>query len=250
MDKKNIFILSVICIVCIISIGLAVGILTTTGDKDKNNIVSGEVLGVQDIISDEKPLEISGETSGDEKKEEYLGPKIFSGDARPIAVMIDNEKGAWPQAGLNDAYMIYEITVEGGETRFIALFKGQTTSKIGPVRSSRHYFLDYALEHDAIYVHFGWSPLAQSDIKSLKINNINGIYDNFYWREQPLSSYHNAFTSMSNIMEYATRKQYRLTSDDKCIINYNEKDENIESEMVANKVYIKYSYTQNSSHTP
>ncbi|GAE88175.1 hypothetical protein JCM21531_1600 [Acetivibrio straminisolvens JCM 21531] len=37
------------------------------------------------------------------------------------------------------------------------VFWGQKTELIGPVRSARHYFLDYAMEHDAIYVHIGWS---------------------------------------------------------------------------------------------
>lgn len=60
--------------------------------------------------------------------------------------MIDNHKGAWPQVGLNSAYSVYEIIVEGGETRLMALFKGVDLEKIGPVRSARHYFLDYALE--------------------------------------------------------------------------------------------------------
>ena len=39
-----------------------------------------------------------------------------------------------------------------------ALFKSENVDVVGPVRSARHYFLDYALENDAIYVHFGWSP--------------------------------------------------------------------------------------------
>ena len=99
------------------------------------------------------------------KEEEPEQPKsIFEGNDRPIAVMIDNHKGAWPQVGLNSAYSVYEIIVEGGETRLMALFKGVDLEKIGPVRSARHYFLDYALENDAIYVHYGWSPKAQSDI--------------------------------------------------------------------------------------
>lgn len=242
MEKKNIIILVSVCVICVIAIGVSLGILF---NKSNSELESGDVLGVQDFVSGELSGDESGEVSGEEI---YLGPKIFSGDARPIAVMIDNEKGAWPQAGLNDAYMIYEITVEGGETRFIAFFKGQTTEKIGPVRSSRHYFLDYVLEHDAIYVHFGWSPLAQSNIKSLGINNINGIYDNFFWREPPKSSYHNAFTSMERIMKHANAKKYRTTSDRDCIIKYNEKDENIESEMIANNIKIKYSYVQNTSY--
>ena len=70
--------------------------------------------------------------------------KTFSGDDRPIAVMIDNNTNAWPQASVNEAYIIYEIIVEGGETRLMALFNGSDADSIGPIRSSRHYFLDYA----------------------------------------------------------------------------------------------------------
>ena len=50
--------------------------------------------------------------------------KIYSGKDRSIAVMIDNHKSAWPQAGLNQAYLVYEIIVEGGETRLMPVFKG------------------------------------------------------------------------------------------------------------------------------
>ena len=140
MDKKNIVIFSIIGIVLILVIIFSLGVLFR---NPNNNTKSGDVLGVSDIPSGEISGEIETSESGEEE-ELVAEPKIFSGDARPIAVMIDNEKGAWPQAGLNDAYMIYEITVEGGETRFIAFFKGKDTAKIGPVRSSRHYFLDYA----------------------------------------------------------------------------------------------------------
>ena len=90
--------------------------------------------------------------------------------SRPYAVMINNISVARPlQSGLQDAYLMYEIIVEGGETRLMALFKGADVDKIGPVRSARHYFIDYAMENDAIYVHFGQSPQAQSDIKKYSI---------------------------------------------------------------------------------
>ena len=148
--------------------------------------------------------------------------KIFNGTDRPIAVMIDNHSGAWPQANLNKAYMVYEIVVEGGETRLMALFKGQNLEKIGPVRSSRHYFLDYALENDAIYVHHGWSPQAQSDISSLGVNNINGIQESStsFWRVKDKSAPHNLFTSTENILKIAERKGYSKTSNKKSVLNY------------------------------
>ncbi len=96
---------------------------------------------------------------------------------RPIAIMINNHSIARQNhAGLNDAYIVYEAIVEGGLTRLMAIFKDKDTARIGSVRSSRHYFLDYALENDAIYVHYGWSPQAESDINILGVDNINGTY--------------------------------------------------------------------------
>ena len=79
------------------------------------------------------------------------------------------------------SYIIYEMVVEGGITRYLALFKDVNVERIGTIRSSRHYYLDYALENDAIYVHWGWSEFAQRDISTLGINNINAIDDNFVY---------------------------------------------------------------------
>ena len=96
--------------------------------------------------------------------------KIYNMESktRPFAIMIDNEKGAWKQqTGLQQAYLVYEIIVEGGITRLLAIYKDQDVSKIGPVRSARHYYLDYALENDAVFTHFGYSPQALNDIKAL-----------------------------------------------------------------------------------
>lgn len=246
MDKKSIVILSAVGVILILVIVFSLSVLFR---NPNNETKSGDVLGVSDIPSGELSGEnVSGESG--EIEESVDEPKIFSGDARPIAVMIDNEKGAWPQAGLNSAYMIYEIIIEGGATRFEALFKeDKLPAKLGPVRSSRHYFLDYAMEHDAIYVHFGWSPLAQSDISKLKINNINGIYDTFFWREPPKTSYHNAFTSHDNIVKYIARKGYRDEQKQECIIQYNEKDTDLSADKIANNIQIKYSSMHNTSYT-
>ena len=125
--------------------------------------------------------------------------------SRPVAVMVDNDNGqARPHAGLTEAYMIYEVPVEGGATRLMALFYPEGKEKIGPVRSSRHYFLDYVLEHDALYTHFGYSPRALADIPALGINNLNGVEGSgadIFWREDEATrAYHSAFTSMEKIL--------------------------------------------------
>ena len=188
-------------------------------------IVAGILLGLR-LTKNGKSIIQVGENANvaedGEKVVELKEPKIFKGTDRPIAVMIDNHKSAMPQAGLNDAYMVYEIIVEGGETRLMALFKGVDLKKVGPVRSSRHYFLDYALENDAIYVHYGWSPQAQSDITKLSVNNINGISESStsFWRVKDKYAPHNAVTSTEKILEIAKRKGYSTTSTKKSVLNY------------------------------
>ena len=177
------------------------------------------------------------------QEESEIKKSIFDGDDRPIAVMIDNHKGAWPQVGLNKAYSVYEIIVEGGETRLMALFKGGDLEKIGPVRSARHYFLDYALENDAIYVHYGWSPKAQSDISSLKVDNINGISESSerFWRIKQKSAPHNVLTSTKDILDIANEKKYKTTSSKESVLNYTFDEVNLEDGINATNVTIPYS---------
>ena len=144
----------------IIVLGLILGGKIFLDKKNAQKTVSNveENANNTEVVENQEPV-----------KEEKKEAEIFKGDDRPIAVMIDNHRGAWPQAGLNKTYLVYEIIVEGGETRLMALFKGKDVDVVGPVRSSRHYFLDYAMENDAIYAHYGWSPKAKNDIKHLNI---------------------------------------------------------------------------------
>lgn len=173
---------------------------------------------------------------------------------RPIAVMINNHPIARANhAGLQDAYLVYEIIVEGGLTRLMAVFKDQTTSRIGSVRSSRHYFLDYALENDAIYTHFGWSERAKSDISSLGIANVNGLYDSGFWRDTTLNvAYeHTAFTSIENIKAVAKKRGYREDTNKETLLDYSIEEIDvtpITGSVVANNVSIDYSYASNTTY--
>lgn len=74
---------------------------------------------------------------------------------RPIGVMVDNNEAAAPQAGLDRADVVIEALVEGGITRFMAIYESQDAERIEPVRSARTPFLHWALECDAIYAHVG-----------------------------------------------------------------------------------------------
>ncbi len=213
-------------------------------------IIAGGLL-IYKLVKREKTVQTVENSSESEKNNALVVKpgqvKIFNGDDRPIAVMIDNHSGAWPQANLNKAYMVYEIVVEGGETRLMAVFKGQNLEKIGPVRSSRHYFLDYALENDAIYVHHGWSPQAQNDITELGVNNINGIQESSsnFWRVKDKSAPHNLFTSTENILKIAERKGYSKTSNKKSVLNYTTNEVNLTTDAIeAKNITIPHSQLQ------
>lgn len=226
MNKKWINILLITIIIIAIG-GLAI-IVAYLYNKDDSPVS----LGTENVVNEKEPIVV--------QKDEV---QIYKGTDRPIAVMIDNNKSAWPQAGLNKAYMVYEIIVEGGESRLMALFKGQDLDKIGPVRSSRHYFLDYAMENDAIYVHFGWSPQAESDIKTLGINNLNGISQSAtdFWRVKDKKAPHNAVTSTKKILEMANKKKYRTTSNVSSILKYTVAEVQLENGETANNITIPYS---------
>lgn len=160
-------------------------------------------------------------TAPEEKKLQILN---LDSNSRPISVMINNHKIAQPlQTGLNDAYLVYEIVVEGGITRMLAVYKDADTTRIGTIRSSRHYFLDYAQENDAVYVHFGWSPQAENDIKNLKINNINGMIDGgAFWRDKSLNvaTEHTVYTSIEKLESMIDKKNYTSTSTKSNLLNY------------------------------
>ncbi len=161
------------------------------------------------------------------EKEKELAVYDVNSNKRPIAVMIDNNVDNDEQVGLQDAYLTYEIIVEGGLTRMMAIYKDVDTSVIGPVRSSRHYFLDYALENDAIYAHYGWSTYAENDIKALSVDNINGLYDDAFYRDNSIAAPHNVFTSIDNLYLKAEELGYDTTSHDYENLNYVSKKVNL-----------------------
>ncbi len=75
----------------------------------------------------------------------------------PLVVMIENSQPARPQSGINAADVTYEAVAEGGITRTMNVFYCQDPGIIGPVRSARTYFLDWASEYGnyPLYAHVG-----------------------------------------------------------------------------------------------
>ncbi len=210
-NKKYLVIESLILLVIIILVVIAVlGIINKDNDTHQNldNSSSGNKEPVKENIS---IIDVNSKS-------------------RPIAVMIDNSDEARKvQRGLQDAYLVYEIiNYADGRTRFEALYKDANVAEIAPIRSARHYHLDYALENDAIFVHWGYSPLAEIQIKSLKINNINGlVYGNTYFWTPDISGVnvsHRRFTSIEKLQEGIEKFKYRTETDTANLLNYSLKE--------------------------
>lgn len=167
---------------------------------------------------------------------------------RPIAYMINNIPEALPQSGINGADYVYEMLVEGGYTRLMAVFTKKSENIIGPIRSARHNFLDLSMEYDAIYAHFGGSPRSFEDIDLLKIPNLNGIAldGKMYWRDNTRKAPHNAYTSIEKTIEYSKTYGY-----DKYVpinhFKFNDEDKDLNGKK-AGSVYLPYSVSQNTSY--
>ena len=114
---------------------------------------------------------------------------------RPMAVMLGNNKGILPQYGIGQAGIIYEAPVEGRISRIMAMIEDYDELEfVGPVRSSRDYFVYEAMAYDAIYCNWGLAvPYVEELLASDKIDNISqallGIHNPysaaFFRRDRP-----------------------------------------------------------------
>lgn len=172
--------------------------------------------------------------------------------SRPYAVMVNNVEGARKlQSGLQDAYLIYEMMVEGGITRYLALFLDQNTERIGSIRSARHYYLDYALENDAIYVHHGYSPQAREDWNSLGVDRIEVNESTTGWRDKSASKTYEftLFTNIEKLSKGIGSKRTERNND--LLLNYSADEidlSQLEGAIPANKINIKYSSNTNNNY--
>ena len=221
IKKEYLLIIIVLSVVAL----LGTLIYLTTSKKNKNNNENDNSTTTTTV----KKLNIVNEES----------------KSRPYAIMINNVEGARKlQSGLQDAYMVYELMVEGGITRYLALFLDQTTERIGSIRSARHYYLDYALENDAIYVHHGYSPQAREDWSKLGVDRIEVNESTTGWRDKSASKTYE-FTLFTNIEKLGKGiRSKRAERNKDLLLNYSVDNIDIsqmEGAIPANKVDIKYS---------
>ena len=129
---------------------------------------------------------------------------------RPIAIMIDDQKGARPQSGFNAAAQVWQAPAEGGIPRYLMIFQETLPASVGPIRSSRQYFIEWASEWRAMYAHVGGSPEALATLRAKGhgqwVYNADGFrFDgSLMWRVKFRVAPHNVYTDAPNLLKMAT----------------------------------------------
>ena len=217
-------------------------------------IIAGVLFAIKVLNKGQVETNATGEQIEEKKEEPKVQIVDVNSKTRPYAVMINNNHSAWPQCGLKDAYLVYEIIAEGGITRMMALYKDKLPEKIGSVRSARHYFIEYAEENDAIFVHWGGSPQAYSRINR-GTNSLDGIAleGSVFFRDKSLKrAYeHTGFVDLAKAKKYADNKGYTRDTEKDLLLNYSgaEIDLSTNTESTsANEVTLKYSNYHTTSY--
>ena len=133
---------------------------------------------------------------------------------RITAVMVNNIQACRPQRGLSAADILFEIKVEGGITRFMAVFTDYNDiPEIGPIRSARDQFFRLVLPWQPLYVHVGQSVVQRQYIEDysyeewdLEGNTAAGLIyrdkNRLNWAGNTVATEHTAYTNGEKIAEY------------------------------------------------
>jgi len=194
---------------------------TSAGITDDNidNQNSEPVVENQDKLSVLNNDTINNNLSDNQNREDALvvnsKPKNiyyspFTGQAvderllrKVLIVVIENSPAARPQSGLEEASIVYEVLVEGGITRFLALYWDNIPEKIGPIRSARPYMIDIAKGYNGLLLHAGASPEGFSMLAEGDIEHLDQIYrSRYYWRSNDRRAPHNLYTGSNRIKDY------------------------------------------------
>ncbi len=129
----------------------------------------------------------------------------------PIAVMVDDHRNARPQSGFNAAAQVWQAPAEGGVPRYMLIFQDARPAAVGPIRSARQYFIEWAAEWKAMYVHVGGSPEAMATLRSSGRGQLVYNADGFrfegteMWRIKERAAPHNVYTDADRLGSMAAK---------------------------------------------
>ena len=193
-------------------------------------VVGVDALLETEAVAEPEAADTASETVTGENRSKLTGREIDAEIAnnRPIAIMLNNIYDACPQAGIEEAKVVYEAPVEGGLTRLMGIFDDyRGMEKIGSVRSCRDYYIDFAKEFDAIYVHYGQAVYAFDKLNAEGTDNISGLQyqeqagaisgycgEDIFYRTSDRPAPHNVYISEEGLNTAIERNGYRTEYED------------------------------------
>lgn len=214
MKKLQIFLLAT----------MSCALLLSACGKEEEKPVTAEVPvaeqsieDIPDVKEEPEPEETPEEPEEDLPPEEGMVRSRITNEwvteevnnTRPLAIMTPNTKTA-SQYGISNADVVYECNVEGSITRLMWIIQDwKNADRLGNVRSCRDYYVYWAFEWDALYVHFG-GPFYIDEVIS-RTDDIDGKTSSNFWRAKDAkNATDNAYVDAAGIMTDVDRLGYAL----------------------------------------
>ena len=163
----------------------------------------------------------------------------------PLAVSIDDSRAARPQAGFNQASIVYQAPADGYEVRYLLVFQEGSADTIGPVRSSRNYQAQWAAEYRSALAHYGGDRITRAWITAHAgdaITDIDGLGTGrrAYHRVSARKAPHNAYTSSEALAKASTTLGGSPTFDSSLHVRPFREDSPVAQRGTAQKASIPY----------
>ncbi len=194
MEKKKLIYIIIILIVLLIISGCALV-----------RILNHKISDVPEILKD---LAIIETIEDDVMRRQIDGAEVETEEEItlfPVAIMVENAADSWPLTGVDKAVLVIEAITEASITRFLTFYDvNDEIEKIGPVRSARPYYLDWAEPLEPLYMHVGGAPEALAKLRSgsYDMTDLDQFFNSqYYWRDTWRYAPHNVYTSTELIKE-------------------------------------------------
>ena len=122
-----------------------------------------------------------------------------------VAIKVENDPAARPQDGLDKADVVYEEVVEGGITRFMAIYHCGESQRVGPIRSARFDDPKIALPFTPILAFSGSNTIVGKELKKRGMQTlVEGMKGTAFFRIPPGSpSVHSVFAHTEKLRGFA-----------------------------------------------
>ena len=232
--KLKIFIAFILLASCASGNDGAVTVVDTAVQTTSTTVVS--TATTESVISYSFNIEKMSPLTGKE-----IPPELWlNRPKRVLAFKIDNNINARPQSGLQEADSVFEILVEGGMTRFLALFLDNTSKYLGPIRSARPTDPTMVRPFDATLIVSGATDGLIPAIRELGVPVLEEVNTPAMFRIGSRSAPHNLYADTELVRDVIDSKGYKfLQPGPNPLYPFGFDQTNWDSG--ANKVTIKYS---------